>query len=334
MKVTNIEFVDRLLDYRKILYLCHKNADPDAVGSAYALSESFGGDIGLVEGSNRVADNIINRMGINVIEAPDPDDYDLIVVVDTSTHNQISNMPLHRYAMIDHHSTISLLDKADFYIHEIVTSNVELVFRLLNETGIPISQKVAIVMLTGIITDTGHFKHANSDTFETLSEIIRTTNIVYTDALDLMATTPQDISLKIAMLKAARRNRFRRISDTIISTTQVSSYGGSAAAMLTNIGADVALVGTIKENNLVRVNGRAKREIVQKGLNLGILMEQIGEKYGGSGGGHSGAAGVDSSACTLDVLMQECIEQISDVLLEKKTSNDPKQEKNEKEETE
>jgi|GEM_PF-211599 len=314
MRVTNIRFVDRLLDYRKVMYVCHKNADPDAVGSAYALSESFGGDICLSDGSNRVASNVIKQLEIETIADPDTDDYDLIVSVDTSTQNQIPNIKLDTYAVIDHHVTSTLLDKAEFYIHETTTSNVELIFRLLYETGIPISKKVAVAMITGIITDTGHFKHADENTFKTLSDIIRTTNVDYTEALELLAKTPQDISQRISMLAAAQRNKFERIGDTLISRTYINSYGGAAASMLTNIGADISLVGHKKENDLVRVNVRAKKEVVQKGLNLGKVMEKIGEKYDGTGGGHAGAAGVDSRTCTVNELMDECINEIYEVV--------------------
>ena len=55
MRVSDIEFFNRLLDYKNILYLCHRNADPDALGSAYALCETFGGTIGLADGCNKLS---------------------------------------------------------------------------------------------------------------------------------------------------------------------------------------------------------------------------------------------------------------------------------------
>jgi len=292
MRVTDLEFFNRLLDYRNILYICHRNADPDAVGSAYTLAEAFGGTIGLVDDCNRVAANLIDKLDIPVTMFPDPSDYDMTVVVDTSTRGQLNELKLGKFCLIDHHATTALLDDAEFYIHEETTSTVEIIFRILNVAGIPISTKMGLAMITGIITDTGHLKHANSSTFKTLSGIMEVSGVDYFDALELMAATPQDISIRIAMLKAAMRCKVERVGDCLIATTNVSSYGGAAASMLTNIGADIAFVGSAKDENSVRISGRAKRDMILSGVNLGKLMEDVGEKYNGTGGGHSGAAGM------------------------------------------
>ena len=62
--------------------------------------------------------------------------------------------------------------------------------------------------------------------------------------------------------------------------------------MLINIGADIAFVGTAKGES-VRISARAKRDAVSAGVNLGQLMEDVSNEYNGTGGGHSGAAGID-----------------------------------------
>ncbi len=55
MEIDEAEFYNQLLDYHNILYLCHRNADPDALGSAFALKEAIGGTIGVIDGCDRVA---------------------------------------------------------------------------------------------------------------------------------------------------------------------------------------------------------------------------------------------------------------------------------------
>lgn len=55
----------------------------DAVSSAFALSEAIGGTVGLVDGCNRVASVLIDRLGIEVVDKPDPANYGFVVVVDT-----------------------------------------------------------------------------------------------------------------------------------------------------------------------------------------------------------------------------------------------------------
>ena len=312
MEVNEAEFFNRLLDYRNILYLCHRNADPDAVSSAFALSEAIGGTVGLVDGCNRVAAVLIERLGIEVVDKPNPADYVFVVVVDTSTKAQLNDLELTRYCVIDHHTTTALTENAEFFLHRNSTSTVEIVYNILKAMGAPINRRVGIGMLTGIVTDTGHFKHASADTFQTVSKIIKCSGVEYGEVLDLMAATPQDISMRIAILKAASRLELDRVQDMLIASSHVSSFGGSASSMLINIGADIAFVGTAKGES-VRISARAKRDAVSAGVNLGQLMEDVSNEYNGTGGGHSGAAGIDVIGDMKEVL-DKCRERTKKIL--------------------
>lgn len=312
MQVDEAEFFNRLLDYRDILYLCHRNADPDAISSAFALSEAIGGTVGLVDGCNRVASVLIDRLGIEVVDRPNPADYGFVVVVDTSTKAQLNDIELTNYCVIDHHTTTALTENAQFYLHRNSTSTVEIVYDILKVIGAPINRRIGIGMLTGIVTDTGHFKHASVNTFKTVANIIEASGVEYGEVLDLMAATPQDISMRIAILKAASRVELDRVQDMLIASSHVSSFGGSASSMLINIGADIAFVGTAKGDS-VRISARAKRDAVNAGVNLGQLMEDISNEYNGTGGGHSGAAGIDVIADMNEVL-KECRERTKKIL--------------------
>jgi len=312
MQVEELEFYNRLLDYQNILYLCHRNADPDAVSSAFALSEAIGGTIGLVDSCNRVASLLIDKLKIKVVEKPNPSDYDITLVVDTSTISQLNDIKLEKYCVIDHHATTALIENADFYLHRHATSTAEMVFGILKIMGAPIMRRTALGLLTGIITDTGHFKHATSETFRTVSEIVAASGVEYAEVLEMMATTPQDISMRIAMLKCATRATIERVDDWLVVDSHVNSFGGSASSMFLNIGADIALIGTSRDDN-VRVSGRAKREAVGAGVNLGKIMEDISVNYEGTGGGHAGAAGIDVVA-DMAVIIEECKNRVRDVL--------------------
>ena len=312
MQVNEEEFFNRLLDYRNILYLCHRNADPDAISSAFALSEAIGGTVGLVDGCNRVASVLIEKLGVEVVDKPNPENYGFIVVVDTSTKAQLNDIELINYCVIDHHTTTALTENADFYLHRNTTSTVEIIYDILKVMGAPINRRVGIGMLTGIVTDTGHFKHASEDTFSTVAKIIKASGVEYGEVLDLMAITPQDISMRIAILKAVSRVELDRVQDMLIASSHVSSFGGSASSMLINIGADIAFVGTAKGES-VRISSRAKREAVNAGVNLGQLMEDISNEYNGTGGGHSGAAGIDVIADMKEVL-NKCKERTKKIL--------------------
>ncbi|MEA1985795.1 MAG: DHHA1 domain-containing protein [Euryarchaeota archaeon] len=316
MQVDEVGFYNRLLDYHDILYLCHRNADPDAVSSAFALSEAIGGTVGLVDGSNRVATLLIKELEIDVVDNPNPEDYDMTVVVDTSTVAQLNDIKLSHYCVIDHHTTTALNENAEFYLHQHATSVAEIVYNVLACMGAPIMPRTALGLMTGIVTDTGHFKHATSETFRTFANIIKASGIEYGEVLELMAATPQDVSMRIAMLKTASRAKVERVGEWLVVTSHVSSFGGSASSMLVNIGADVAFVGTSKEGS-IRISGRAKRDTVNAGVNLGRIMEDISAHYNGTGGGHAGAAGIDVVA-DIDEILMECTTRAKDILKDKK----------------
>ncbi len=316
MQVDEVEFYNKLLDYHNILFLCHRNADPDAVSSAFALSEAIGGTVGLVDGSNRVASLLIDRLEINVVDAPDTSDYDFTVVVDTSTNAQLNNIQLTNYCVIDHHATTALTENSDFFLHRNASSTAEIVFDILRYMEAPIMRRTALGLMTGIITDTGHFKHANPSTFRTMADIIEVSGVEYPEVLELMAATPQDISMRIAMLKSATRAQIERVNDWLVVSSNISSFGGSASSMLINIGADVALVGTSRDGT-IRVSGRAKRDAVSAGVNLGQIMEDVSQNYQGTGGGHAGAAGIDVVA-DMDTILFECKTRVCDILKNKK----------------
>ncbi|MGM0771493.1 MAG: DHH family phosphoesterase [Halobacteriota archaeon] len=312
MQVDEVGFYNLLLDYHNILYLCHRNADPDAISSAFALSEAIGGAVGLVDGCNRVASLLVDKLEIDVVESPDPKDYDLVVVVDTSTSAQLNDMKLSNYCVIDHHATTALTENASFYLHRNATSVAEIVYDVLNCMGAPVMHRMALGLMAGIVTDTGHFKHATSKTFKTFGEIIESSGVEYAEVLDLMASTPQDVSMRIAMLKSASRATIERVGNWLVVTSNVSSFGGSASSMLINIGGDVAFVGTARGDS-IRVSGRAKRDAVNAGVNLGKIMEEISVHYEGTGGGHAGAAGIDVIA-DIDTILFECVESVKEIL--------------------
>jgi nanoRNase/pAp phosphatase (c-di-AMP/oligoRNAs hydrolase) len=314
MELDESEFYNQLLDYNNILYLCHRNADPDALGSAFALKEAIGGTIGVVDGCDRVASQIANQLKIEYVLEP-KGEYDLVVVVDTSTPGQLNGFPLGAYAVIDHHATSSLNENAVFFLHRNRSSTAEIVLEVLKKMGAPIMRRTAFALLAGIVTDTGNFRHASSDSFKAVAELMDHSGIRYNEVIDLLSSVPQDVSMRIAFLKAAQRCVIERVDDWIIVSSHLNSFGGAAASSLVSIGADVAFVGA-KRDDVVKVSARARREIQSAGINLAKLMEDISAKFNGTGGGHEGAAGMDLSGET-DVILLACVDYVKASLSKK-----------------
>ncbi len=312
MEIDEAEFYNQLLDYHNILYLCHRNADPDALGSAFALKEAIGGTIGVIGGCDRVATVLARQLNIEFVTDPAAD-YDLVVVVDTSTLAQLNGFQLKNYAVIDHHATTSLNENAAFSLHRNRGSTAEIVLGVLNIMGAPVMRRAAFALIAGIITDTGNFKHATSESFKAVAELIELSGIEYSEVMDALSTLPQDISMRIAFLKAAQRSVIERVDDWVIVTSQVSSFGGAAASILISIGADVAFVAS-KEGDQIKMSARARKCAINAGVNLAKLMEEISMKYNGTGGGHEGAAGMDVQG-DVDQILASCKDYVKKFLM-------------------
>ncbi len=312
MEIGEGEFGALIKKYEKVLYLCHRNADPDAIGSAFALQEGFGGDLAAVEGVNRAASSLIGAIGAKPIIDPSPEKYDLVVVVDTAVGLQIGDLDLGKYAVIDHHQDDALLEKAAFHIQKPVDSTAEIVWKVLTDNGIKASPEAALGLIVGIITDTGRFKHANSGSFATVAEILERCDVEYAQALRILSRIPADRSRRIATLKAARRAEIYWTGDWITVTTQVSAFEGSAAMTLVGIGADVAFVAGI-HGKVTRISGRARRKAILAGVDLAKIMNDVGKLHDGDGGGHKGASALEAEGDP-EILLKECREKAMEVL--------------------
>jgi len=88
MRIPESDAIKHLCGHRKI-YLCHRNADPDAIGSAFALSWLFGGDIGVFGDLSRSAIQLADSIDIKPLIDPDLNSYELVVLVDTSVSSQV-----------------------------------------------------------------------------------------------------------------------------------------------------------------------------------------------------------------------------------------------------
>ncbi len=312
MNIDEITFYDQMLNYKNVLFLGHRNADPDAVSSAFALAESFGGTVGVADYCGRVASMLVDQLEIEVVYAPDPSDYDFTVVVDTSTQSQLNDLVLGDYCVIDHHSVSQLIDDASFYLHRLAGSTAEIVVDVLKCMNAPIRERTALALMTGIITDTGHFKHATTGSFRAIADLIDLGGVSYSEALDLLASTPQDISMRTTVLESANRANILKVDDWIFAISEADSFGAAVATALTNIGADISFVGTARDG-ITKVSGRAKRDAIRCGINLGEMMRDIGLEYHGSGGGHAGAAGMEVVG-TSEAVLSRCAEESSSIL--------------------
>ncbi|HZD12014.1 MAG TPA: DHH family phosphoesterase, partial [Candidatus Binatus sp.] len=67
----------------------------------------------------------------------------------------------------------------------------------------------------------------------------------------------------------------------------------------------VTVVVSNTEDGQVKLSTRGTEYLVAKGLNLGRILQELCEQYGGNGGGHTIAAGATVDLAVLDKYLQE-----------------------------
>jgi nanoRNase/pAp phosphatase (c-di-AMP/oligoRNAs hydrolase) len=314
---------------RFVVLLCHHNADPDAICSAYALASLLKRlrpntefEIGAAQGISRLSKHILDYLSIVVTMQPNVEKADAIVLLDTNTIQQLDNLaekvqsskaPL---IVIDHHAAHPETERqAKLCItNEESSSTCEIIYSLFKETGITANENEAKALFLGITFDTRHFILANSSTLKTVAELIDV-GVNAQQAL-AMLSLPMDFSERVARLKACRRVKLFKVGNWIIAFSHVSAYQASAARSMIEIGAHVAAVAGQKNEN-IEISLRCALEFYEKtGVHLGKdIAKPLGEYLHGMGGGHSTAAGVNGVG-DVETGLKRCLR-----LLKEKLSN-------------
>ena len=299
-----------VLETRNKVILVHGNADMDAIGSAYAISECFGNaTIVAYDGVDKVSRSVAEKLNIKIIEEYEPKEDDLFVVVDSSSPEQLKiECELPKSTIIfDHHIPSGRWDEYQFFCDTSKVACVQLVYDMLKETKKNISKNVSLALLCGMITDSGHFVYANPVMFDDFSELMKMHNITM-DEVFALTNNDATISERIAILKSIEKSRFERVGEMIVATSIGGSFEASCCKALLSAGADVAFVGTQRDENF-RISARAHQTIVKKGINLGEIVGSLGRETSTDAGGHSGAAGV-SGIGDVEAMLHICKEKV------------------------
>lgn len=324
--------IDKILDEtnaKLAVLLCHHNADPDAVCSAYALASLIrrlkpdcAVEIGATQGISRLSKHLIKFLPIEVKTQPSVERADVLMLLDTNTIQQLNNWAEKVKAskapiiVVDHHAAHPETERlAKICItNEEASSTCEIVYSFFKEKNIKPNETEAKALFLGIAFDTRHFVLANSSTLKTIAELVDA-GANAQETLSLLSL-PMDFSERVARLKACKRAKLFKIGEWIVAFSHVSAYQASAARAIIDLGAHVAVVAGQKNENL-EISLRCTREFQEKtGIHLGKdIAKPLGEYLQGMGGGHASAAGVNGVG-DIDSGLKRCLR-----LLKEKLSN-------------
>ena len=296
----------------------HDNPDPDAISSAYALTEitkkfDIKADI-LYDGKIGHHENkaFINLLAISMIKINGPeifDQYDKLAMVDNSIPSVNNSIPADHPIgiIIDHHSYADIEPSAEFMdIRTNVGASATILTKYLQQMDITVSMELATALLFGIRTDTNDFRrNTTSADFAAASFL----HPLSDHDLLTQVETPSMSTETMDILSEAIRNR------EVYGTTVLSNVGTlrnrdtlpqAADYLLAMEGISTVVVfGIIDDSIYVS----ARNDDIR--VNLGDIMRQA---FGDNAGGHPTAAGAKISlgvfsAAKDKVVLQKLVEE-------------------------
>ncbi len=323
MEISYAEAADALKEGNKVI-MVHGNADMDAVGSAYALARTFRNCVIYApEGIDRVSKMVAEKLSIDILEECDISCFDKIVVVDTSSPEQlaptVTEVP-ESAIVIDHHMPTGRWDGMRFLCDDSMVACTQVVLRVIKANGSSVDKDTGLSLIGGMITDSGHFQFADKTLLRDFADVMEEAGIDMDEAFAL-TRSEMSMSERIAMMKCVERSRFDRVGDMIVAVSYGGSFEASGCRALLQAGADVVFVASQRDDTF-RISARATQDMVRKGVHLGDMLQSIGTEVTADGGGHGGAAGF-SGIGDCEAMLHICMQRTMDVFREIKRRNAP-----------
>ncbi len=289
------EILRQIKKHDDIVIARHIGADPDALGSQFALKELIETNlknkkvyaVGTIASKFRFMGNTDKTEDLDYAKA-------LLIVLDTPDLKRIDGVEdikkFKTVIKIDHHPFIEKLRKDSIeYIESNASSASQLIFKFAMDTRLKLTPRIAENIYIGIVGDTDRFLHdyTSVETFEIATKLLKLSKIDFTELYEPLYTRPltevrfqgyiyQNLELtenKVAYIK---------LTDNILQEYEVDT--ASAGNMINSLKFVqeiliwVFLTEDLK-NNIIKANIRSR----------GPIINEVATKYGG--GGHMYASG-------------------------------------------
>lgn len=277
--------------YKTIYIARHIGPDPDAFGSSFALRDSI---------RLTFPDKEVYAVGTTVsrfkyfgkIDKVNKYDYEnaLLIVLDTPDNKRVDIdefLSFKNVIKIDHHPRVDTFGKVEL-VRENASSASELVYELIDNTKLKMTENIAFSIMCGIVSDTNRFLfNMNSHTLENVSSLIKKHKVDCDRVYRCVYSKPlNEIRLMGHIASTLKVNKYGfayiELDDGIFSA--LGADASAASNMINdfnNINEILVWVFvTHNENGLYKLNIRSR----------GPVINEIAAKY--NGGGHKFASGL------------------------------------------
>jgi len=291
-------WIERAAENGAVPVLTGRNGDMDTIGSAIALASSNPNLMACGLHIGKLAKRLCTEMNApfrKLAKEPSwPAKIGGIIIVDAASESQTGveipeGVPI---CVIDHHDTCDWsFGKDDLEVRNDARATTQIIFQYLKDKSpTSLTDEVRKLLLAGLITDTGRFKHADKASLECASEILNGAGFEYQEFIEHIQAEEINSSERGAILKALSRCQSTECGVWNLVHTHAGIHEGKVAGILIQTGAEVALVSRYRDGE-TRLTARAPRSSTINGVHLGQMMQTLSETLGGEGGGHDGAAG-------------------------------------------
>lgn len=177
----NLEQLKNLIDKAdEIGVVSHVNPDGDNLGSSLGLARAlrnYGKSVDVL-GHDSVDDYLKFLPDLEYYKNDYKDSYDLLLILDASEFDRIGDaQPVARNskktAVIDHHLGGRITSDLNI-IHPDAPATCQLIYEIVDRLDLPLDEKTASLLFTGIVTDTGRFMYygTNRETFDIAGKLI------------------------------------------------------------------------------------------------------------------------------------------------------------------
>ena len=287
------EILKKIKKYDNIVIARHIGADPDALGSQFALKEliyhnfknkkvyavgSTASRFRFMGNLDRIDDLDLSKMLLIVLDTPDKKRID--GVDDITKFDSVIK--------IDHHPFVEKFDEIE-YIDSTSSSTSQLIFKFALESKLKLTKKIAENIYLGIVGDTDRFLHdyTTNETIELVSKLLDMSKIDFTKLYEPLYSRPiSEIKFQgyiYQNLTLTKNNvAYIKLTDEIMKKFEVDS---AAAGNMIN---DLKYVNEI----LIWVffSEDTKMKVIKANIrSRGPIINEVATKYGG--GGHIYASG-------------------------------------------
>lgn len=298
------KIINKLVSYDKILLMIHENPDGDTLAAASALF--------LALKKIKKSPAMVCKDGVPrpFLFLPEMDkirhdllfgDFEIILVIDCGDLRRTGFAErLTKFAQtkkkilinIDHHPKNDLHKLANYnLVDHTASSTSEIVYELLGQMNIDLEKETATALLTGLYTDTGGFKHANTSarTLEVAAELLRAGGRIktITQNVSLNKSIPAMKLWGLALSRMHRNNTLRIVSSVItrqdLLTCQATDEDLAGVVNLINSVPDSRAAILFYETAEGKIRASLRTENDQ--VDVSRLAAQFG------GGGHKKASG-------------------------------------------